>query len=696
MKLNYQDAKLAAVERLCTERAQDMSQEDTADVKGKSDTPENINRRRRAGSSELAVDNNNQQTNELIKIRNEIKNNLEKMKEENSRVCRSPLGSMCLRGPPGEPGTKGEKGDTGDSGAMGAPGAKGQKGEIGPQGPPGIPGQSETPDNHRGGSPRVLVSPSILTVNENQTARFHCTATVSPADERKPVIVWRKDGTILRNGLKYRVLRDGELTIKHAQYNDSGAYECVARTNIARAEAFTDLVVRATPRIKPLSQRPMYVIKGNDFTFPTCIATGFPSPTITWSRVFHSLPESRSISRKENFTIVNTTAGDSGMYVCEATNFVGSSREMMQLVVLTIPRFTAKPPENRAVNTGDILIVNCSAQGDQTLLVTWSREYAKLPERRATVRKDGTLVITQLVPRDAGKYICTASSLGGTIKITADMNLAVVQKGVKEGICPIPLPVEVCGDQTDDECTLDSDCFGDMKCCSDSCQKLCVQPPQTRDCVDILYAGYNMSGVYMINPDRKTDIEVYCDLEMDSGGWIVFQRRQDASVSFHRTWNDYKYGFGDLKGNFWLGNDKIHRITSAYKMSLRIELEDWNGKKVFARYDSFKVDSEKNKYKMTVSGYNGTSGDSLSYHSDMMFSTRDKDNDKWKTGSCSNDLTGGWWFNDCHHSNLNGQFMGNTKAYSGIGWSRFKHNLSLKFAEMKMRAQSFDNEKEEE
>lgn len=115
------------------------------------------------------------------------------------------------------------------------------------------------------------------------------------------------------------------------------------------------------------------------------------------------------------------------MYVCEATNFIGSAREMTQLVVLTIPRFTAKPPENRVVNTGDILIVNCSAQGDQTLFVTWSREYAELPERRASVHKDGTLMITQLVPRDAGKYICTASSLGGTIKITADMNLAVVQ-----------------------------------------------------------------------------------------------------------------------------------------------------------------------------------------------------------------------------------------------------------------------------
>ncbi|KAJ7318668.1 hypothetical protein OS493_037374 [Desmophyllum pertusum] len=150
------------------------------------------------------------------------------------------------------------------------------------------------------------------------------------------------------------------------------------------------------------------------------------------------------------------------MYVCEARNFIGSAREMTQLVVLTIPRFTVKPPENHVVNTGDILTVNCSAHGDQTLLLTWSREYAELPDRRATVNKDGTLTITQVVPMDSGKYICTASSVGGAIKITADMNLAVVKKGMKVGICPIPLPVEACEEETDDECTLDSDCFGDM------------------------------------------------------------------------------------------------------------------------------------------------------------------------------------------------------------------------------------------
>ena len=56
--------------------------------------------------------------------------------------------------------------------------------------------------------------------------------------------MWRKDGKVLKSGYKYRVLQDGELTVKHAQYNDSGAYECVARTTWVRVEAFTELVVR--------------------------------------------------------------------------------------------------------------------------------------------------------------------------------------------------------------------------------------------------------------------------------------------------------------------------------------------------------------------------------------------------------------------------------------------------------------------
>ena len=60
----------------------------------------------------------------------------------------------------------------------------------------------------------------------------------------KPSITWRKDGRVLASGLKYSVQNDGELIIRHAQFNDGGAYECVARTSRERVEAFTNLVVR--------------------------------------------------------------------------------------------------------------------------------------------------------------------------------------------------------------------------------------------------------------------------------------------------------------------------------------------------------------------------------------------------------------------------------------------------------------------
>ena len=47
---------------------------------------------------------------------------------------------------------------------------------------------------------------------------------------------------------------------------------------------------------------------------------------------------------------------------------------------------------------------------------------------------------------------------------------------------------------------------------------------------------------------------------------LCSKRRQDTSVSFHRTWNDYRSGSGDLGKNVWLGNEKIYRITAANKI----------------------------------------------------------------------------------------------------------------------------------
>ena len=92
------------------------------------------------------------------------------------------------------------------------------------------------------------------------------------------------------------------------------------------------------------------------------------------------------------------------------------------------------------------------------------------------------------------------------------------------------------------------------------------------------------------------------------------------------------------------------------------------------------------KYRLEVGSYSGTAGDSLAYHNNMAFSSKDRDNDRWGR-NCAVSLTGAWWYNSCHSSNLNGKYVGNVKGNAnGVNWLEFKQDfLSLKFTEMKLR-----------
>lgn len=49
----------------------------------------------------------------------------------------------------------------------------------------------------------------------------------------------------------------------------------------------------------------------------------------------------------------------------------------------------------------------------------------------------------------------------------------------------------------------------------------------------------------------------------------------------------------------------------------------------------------------------------MAFHNGMFFSTFDRDNDRGSPYSCALAWLGGWWYNDCHRSNLNGEY-GNT------------------------------------
>ena len=180
---------------------------------------------------------------------------------------------------------------------------------------------------------------------------------------------------------------------------------------------------------------------------------------------------------------------------------------------------------------------------------------------------------------------------------------------------------------------------------------------------------------------------MFCDQETDEGGWTVFQRRQDGSVDFYLDWEKYKNGFGDLHGEFWLGNDNLHRLlTVKSRYELRIDIGDFNSDKAYAKYNRFMVGPESDNYRLTAEGYSGDAGDSLAVHNGQQFSTKDRDNDR-DTTSCSQRWMGAWWYNSCHYSHLNGVFNTDKQnsSYQNIIWFQWKDIYPLKFSEMKFR-----------
>ncbi|XP_054912295.1 microfibril-associated glycoprotein 4-like [Poeciliopsis prolifica] len=223
-----------------------------------------------------------------------------------------------------------------------------------------------------------------------------------------------------------------------------------------------------------------------------------------------------------------------------------------------------------------------------------------------------------------------------------------------------------------------------------SCEADYVKLPL--DCNDIYNMDKNLpSGVYIIYPTGYSSaVKAYCDMDSEGGRWTVFQRRMDGSVNFYRSWAEYKRGFGNAAGEYWLGLDNIHELTFYKDCELMVDMEDFDGKKAFARYSSFYIYPEFDGYLLYVRGFNneGGAGDSLSYHNQQKFTTFDKDQDKL-SGNCAKKYLGAFWYNKCHYTNPNGVYRwgaDNTLYAIGVEWGTWKGvNYSLKSISMKIR-----------
>jgi len=134
---------------------------------------------------------------------------------------------------------------------------------------------------------------------------------------------------------------------------------------------------------------------------------------------------------------------------------------------------------------------------------------------------------------------------------------------------------------------------------------------------------------------------------------VLVQQNMNGSDFFNRSWAEFKVGFNDTRGNYWLGNERLHKLTNSGLYKLKFDLQEYdNGTRYYAEYSTFVVLSEASNYSMTVSGYSGNLGDAFSYHDGMMFTTFDRDNDLYVT-NCAVRNAGGFWNKHCSTASVN-------------------------------------------
>ncbi|XP_058123190.1 angiopoietin-related protein 7-like [Anopheles ziemanni] len=178
---------------------------------------------------------------------------------------------------------------------------------------------------------------------------------------------------------------------------------------------------------------------------------------------------------------------------------------------------------------------------------------------------------------------------------------------------------------------------------------------------------------------------VYCDHTKFGDGWLVFQHRYNGEVDFFRGWADYREGFGNLDGEFWLGLEHLHKLTSVGKYQLLVEMEDHAGKYGYAKYDQFKVRSENDRYKLEVGCYSGTIEDSMQYSNGGSFYTKDKQSSCY---SAYNPVTrhGAWWDSPSYQTcvNLNGSYQYPSDKSKAMSWHCLNYR-GMAFTRMMIR-----------
>lgn len=158
-------------------------------------------------------------------------------------------------------------------------------------------------------------------------------------------------------------------------------------------------------------------------------------------------------------------------------------------------------------------------------------------------------------------------------------------------------------------------------------------------------------GVHKVKFSNDSPFEVLCNSDIAGPGWTVIQQRIRGGVDFYRNWTEYRNGFGEFwDGDFFVGLEKIHRLTIEQPHELYISMQRFDGSTFYARYDQFAISSEDDQYTISKLGtFSGNTRDNFAFARDKKFSTFDRDNDLHRYKNCADFYHNGWWNSNCYN-----------------------------------------------
>uniref|UniRef100_A0A8C7FG23 Neural cell adhesion molecule L1-like protein n=1 Tax=Oncorhynchus kisutch TaxID=8019 RepID=A0A8C7FG23_ONCKI len=227
---------------------------------------------------------------------------------------------------------------------------------------------------------------------------------------------------------------DGNLYISNALEKDSRRdYCCFAAFSVIRTivrKTAMSVVVKssyAIPERRPSLlvpsgvQSEVRLLKGEELVLE-CIAEGFPTPVIEWTKRTEKLPKRANLKNYgKRLTINNIEEEDDGKYTCEARNSVGDTVHYFNVMVEEPPRWQPEPPKGQLAVVGSDVHIKCSASGKPRPVISWRKNGQPLD------------VLHRARPEDSAVYQCEASNRHGTI--LANANIMIISQYWTLALC---------------------------------------------------------------------------------------------------------------------------------------------------------------------------------------------------------------------------------------------------------------------